>query len=101
MPRCERCNRMQPSVEVRKMPGRDAYRCKDKFGCELAETNREPFTAVIRTTFPAKDFAEAWEIVGDLPQAMHPWPTTIERILDQEEFVSYSKSEARKSKAAV
>jgi len=78
MPRCIQCNRSLPSADVRKLPRREAYRCKDKFACELAETNREPHTATITVTFPAKSHREAWEIIGDV--TLGHYPVTVESI---------------------
>lgn len=66
MPRCIQCQRMRASGEVRKLPSRDAYRCKDKFACLLAETNSEPYTLIIEVTVPAKNLEEARQIGREL-----------------------------------
>jgi hypothetical protein len=89
MPRCEICSRQQPSADVRKMPGRDAHRCKDKFDCELAETNREPYTVTMSITFPAKSMQEAWDIVGDLN--LGHYPTTVEHVQNSAGLRAYMK----------
>jgi hypothetical protein len=94
MPRCEICNRMQASGHVRKMPARDVYRCKEKFDCELAASNRDPYTAVIEVTYPAKHMREAWEIIDGLDKQLAPFPVSIARIKDNEGNATYSKKEA-------
>lgn len=101
MPRCEACQRMQPSGAVRKMPGRDAHRCKDKFGCELARTRREPFTALVEITFPAKDAREAWQIVSGVGESMRPFPANVRRITAPDGSATRTKDEAMKKPAVV
>lgn len=34
MPRCDTCDTVKPKADVRKLPGKDTYRCKDKYRCE-------------------------------------------------------------------
>jgi hypothetical protein len=85
---------MQASGQVRKMPGREAFRCKEKFECELAASNRDPYTAVIEITYPAKNMKEAWEIIDGLGKLMAPMPLTIDRIKDNDGNATYSKKEA-------
>lgn len=77
MPRCDTCYAMRSSGEVRKLPGRDAYRCKDKFACLLAESKREPWTVTFSVTYPAKDEIEAHEIAKGLPKELKPLPVKL------------------------
>jgi len=87
MPRCETCQAMRPSADVRKLPRRDAYRCKDKFACELARTNRDPYTATITITFPAKSHREAWDILDGL--RLDPFPLTRETVTGPDGTVTH------------
>lgn len=75
MPRCDTCNRLRASADVRKLPGRTAHRCKDKFDCLLAESNRDPWTVTFAITYPAKDEKEAQEIAKGIE--VKPFPITI------------------------
>lgn len=59
MPRCDTCLAQLASAEVRKLPGRDAHRCKDKFQCLLRVTNSQPYIVMLEVTIPAKSLAEA------------------------------------------
>jgi hypothetical protein len=59
MPRCDTCLRTLPSADVRKLPRREAYRCKDKFDCLLAQTNSDPYVITVAITVPAKSLREA------------------------------------------
>jgi hypothetical protein len=94
MPRCETCNRMQPSGAVRKMPSREAYRCKERFDCELAASNRDPYTAVIEITYPAKRHSEAWGIIRDLGKTMRPFPCSVRSITGPDGRQTFSAKEA-------
>ena len=93
MPRCETCHAERASAEVRKMPGRDAHRCKDKFACELARTNRDPYTVTLEITFPAKSHREAWDIIRDL--RIDPFPVTPLHVTGADGTVTRSREESR------
>lgn len=82
MPRCDTCNRMMTSSETRKLPGRHTYRCKDKFACLLAETNREAHTATLRVTFPAKNLREARQIAEEIAVGSKPCPSEVVSVTD-------------------
>lgn len=77
MPRCDTCYRMLPKGDVRKLPGRDAFRCKEKFDCMLAADRKDPWTVTLAITYPAKDEVEAELIAADVQRTMKPLPLTI------------------------